>query len=304
MVALLVGCSTNVVPIPLPTATPEFSQRALAIDTPLPTIQRPPSESTPNMIPLPSSTPYPEQGRFSIGESAGGRSIWAWRFGQGESRLVLIGGIHGGYEANSARLAELLVEHYEAHPDDLVPGVELVIIPVANPDGLENGSGLDARFNDNGVDLNRNWGCDWEPTAYVRDIEVSPGPRPFSEPETEALRSFFLAYEPHAIVFYHSAVGAIYMGTCGDHLPADWMGDLLAEATRYPYHASFDYYEVSGDATDWLAEQGIPAATVELYTRDSPEFERNFPGVQALQCELAGRQAQTRTTADFERLCP
>jgi predicted deacylase len=241
--------------------------------------------------------------RFSIGETVEGQNIWAWQFGQGEQRLVLVGGIHGGYEANSTLLTEMLVDHFRDHAEAIIPGIQLTIIPAANPDGLTHGSDLDARFNTNGVDLNRNWGCAWEPIAYLRDIEVSPGPRPFSEPETQALRTFFIVQQPAAVVFYHSSIGAIYMGACGDHPAADWMGNLLAEATGYPYQASFDYYEVSGDATDWLAERGIPAATVELYTRDSPEFDRNLRGVQALQCALVEEDPVATTSPIYEQLC-
>lgn len=303
---LLVGCTVNSIPVAHPTATPDMGRGVFSTATPLPTIPPPATLAAETPLPtiaLPTRTPYPADVRFTIGDSVEGRALWAWQFGQGDQRLVLVGGIHGGYEANSTLLAEMLVDYYRDHPDDVIPGVQLIIIPAANPDGLTRGSDLDARFNANRVDLNRNWGCAWEPTAFLRDIEVSPGPRPFSEPETQALRAFFLAHKPAAVVFYHSAVGAVYMGACGDHPAADWMGDLLEKATGYPYQASFDYYEVSGDATDWLAERGIPAATVELYTRDSPEYERNLRGVQALQCALAEKEPASTVTPAFERLC-
>lgn len=308
-IGLLVGCSANNAPLAHPTATPNLGQStgsisaAVPVPTALPSTAPLPAGTPLPAIILPTRTPYPDDVRFSIGESVEGQDIWAWQFGQGEQRLVLVGGIHGGYEANSTLLAEMLVDHYRDHAEDIIPGVQLTIIPAANPDGLTHGSDLDARFNTNGVDLNRNWGCAWEPTAFLRDIEVSPGPRPFSEPETQALRTFFIVQQPSAVIFYHSAIGAVYMGACGDHPAADWMGDLLAEATGYPYQASFDYYEVSGDATDWLAERGIPAATVELVTRDSPEFDRNLRGVQALQCALAEENPAAALSAVYERLC-
>jgi hypothetical protein len=91
------------------------------------------------------------------------------------------------------------------------------------------------------------------------------------------------------VIFYHSALGSIFLGSCGGSEPgADWLGDVLADATGYTYETSFEHYEVTGDASNWLAERGIPAAIVELYTREFPEFDRNLPGVMALQCYLIG----------------
>lgn len=246
-------------------------------------------------------TPVPGDEVILVGESSEGRVITGWRFGQGPRRIVLIGAIHGGFERNTAVLAELLVDHFREHPEDVLPGIQLDIIPAANPDGLARGSDLDARFNAQGVDLNRNWSCEWSETALLQEIPIDPGPAPFSEPESQALRDYFLADLPDAVIFYHSAVGGVFMGACGaDHPTADWMGELLEGATGYPYH-EFDYYEVTGDATNWLAERDVPAATIELVTETEPEFSRNLTGVLALSCHFA--LADGAEGEDIERLC-
>ncbi|MBN1427535.1 MAG: hypothetical protein JXB07_04065 [Anaerolineae bacterium] len=243
--------------------------------TPLPTL---------NLLAV---TPYPNATRVSIGKSWENRDIWAWQFGNGLHTLVLIGGIHGGAEANTVHLADLLVSHFRQNPDDVLPGIRLLIIPVANPDGLARGQSLDGRLNAHQVDLNRNWGCEWADTAYLHEIPISPGSQPFSELETMVLRAFFLSVSPDAVLFYHSAAGGIFMGRCGDSEPgADWMGPLLDDATGYPV-SRFTAYPVSGDATNWLAEQNIPAAVIELYSDTQPEFDRNLSGVMALQCHFA-----------------
>ena len=52
-------------------------------------------------------------------------------------------------------------------PQDIWAGLALMIIPVANPDGLAYG-GLRGRSNADGVDLNRNWSCEWSREAYWR----------------------------------------------------------------------------------------------------------------------------------------
>jgi protein MpaA len=293
---LLTACSGVVYaqrPASLITATPAPPGARAVTATPLSTIQAPllQDESAaphPTLV-LPTLTPFPDDTLFSIGQSVEGQPIWAWQFGDGPRTIVLVGGIHGGYEGNTVVLSEMLINHFRSTPEDVLPGIRLVIIPTANPDGLTRGDGLEGRFNANGVDLNRNWGCEWSETAYLRDISVDPGPRPFSEPESLALRFYFVAEPPDVAIFYHSALGSIFLGGCGDSEPGvNWLGDLLADTTSYVYQPSFDYYEVTGDATNWLAERGIPAAIIELSTREHPEFDRNLPGVMALQCYLVG----------------
>lgn len=245
------------------------------------------TETTFPTLVVPTLTPYPDDQRFSLGKSVEGRNIWAWQFGDGPYTIVLVGGLHGGFEGNTVVLAEELVDYFRRHDEDVLPPIRLVIIPVANPDGLVRGSEIEGRFNARGVDLNRNWGCEWSDTAVLRDFEVDPGPRPFSEPESLALRSYFIAEPPDAVIFYHSAAGGIFLGQCGSEPPARWLGELLEDATGYPHEATFHYYEVSGDASNWLAERGIPAAVVETYTKDETDFEMNLAGVIALQCHFA-----------------
>jgi hypothetical protein len=172
----------------------------------------------------------------------------------------------------------------------VLPGITLVLVPSANPDGLERGRVAEGRFNDNGVDLNRNWGCEWSAEAYWQANKVSPGNQPSSEPETRALATLVGEIRPVAAVFYHSAASGVYMGDCrpGGGVSGP-LAAVLGEAAGYPYGQPFTAYKVSGTAPNWLDGQGIPAVDLELTnTRDS-EFERNLRGVMAVQRWLMGR---------------
>lgn len=281
---LLVGCATG-------TTGVSFG----LLSTPRPDATTPPLSDIPaginsedGLLPPPTPTPYPNSELISIGASVEGRDLLAWQFGQGPVTLVLVGGTHGGYELNSVTLVSQLVQTVQRNSDTLLPGIRLVMMPSLNPDGVAQGTGPEGRFNANSVDLNRNWGCGWEPVAYWGEQAISPGTFAFSEPETLALRAYLLALEPDAVVFYHSAVGAIFPGTCGENgSNSVWLGELLSEATGYPLEDTFAYYEVSGTADDWLDERGIPAVTVELTDRTDPELERNLAGLMALQCRFA-----------------
>jgi len=244
-----------------------------------------------------------------IGTSAGGRAINSYRFGFGNTDVVIVGGMHGGYEWNAILLAQSLIDHYYAGGGKIRPTVSLHVIPNANPDGLALATGKDpadlqlqptdiithtlsGRFNANGVDLNRNWDCNWSEQALWRDQPISGGTHPFSEPETESLRRFFLDVRPNVVVFLHSAADGIFSAGCPGPDPASSaLAAVYGSAAGYPVYPSFDHYVVTGDASDWLTTQGIPSFTVELSTHEATDREQNLAGLRALLTYLSAREA-------------
>ncbi len=215
--------------------------------------------------------------------------------------------MHGGYEWNTILLAYRLIDYFGQNPDKIPETVTLHIIPSANPDGQFAVTGQDGRFaqsnvdatadnfpgrfNGNGIDLNRNWDCQWQAAGVWRDQIIDAGPTPFSEPETQALRDFFLALQPVAVVFWHSAANGAYGAGCPDlYPPAYALAKLYGSAGGYPVYELFDAYQVTGDASDWLARQNIPAITVELKTHEALDWEKNLAGVTAvLNSQQPGR---------------
>ncbi|MFP4484101.1 MAG: M14 family zinc carboxypeptidase, partial [Spirochaetaceae bacterium] len=124
-----------------------------------------------------------------IGESVEGRAISVERVGDGPLDVMVIGGIHGGYEHNSIVLARRLLEHYRRDPSRLPDRFTLHVIDNMNPDGVHRVTGgtpieefdfpsadtVPGRFNARWVDLNRNWAGDWQPTSYWGRREVDAG---------------------------------------------------------------------------------------------------------------------------------
>jgi hypothetical protein len=234
-----------------------------------------------------------------IGYSAGGRPLTDYQFGDGPEQIVLVGGMHGGYEWNTILLAYHMIDYFAQNPGDVPETVTLHIIPSANPDGQFAVTGRDGRFseadidpaadhfpgrfNANGVDLNRNWACRWQEKGVWRDQEIDAGAYPFSEPETAVLRDFFLEMEPTAVVFWHSAANGAYGAGCPElYQPAYALAERYGAAAGYPVYESFDHYQVTGDATDWLSLQNIPAITVELKTHEALDWDKNLAGVLAV----------------------
>ena len=250
--------------------------------------------------PTPASPIQAEPRRQTIGFSLQGREIEAYTYGAGEKHLVFIGGIHGGYEWNTVLLAYMAIDYFEENPQVFPGNLTVTVIPSANPDGLykvigkerrfkiADGASLEetapGRFNANNVDLNRNFDCEWQPEGVWRGNVVSAGISPFSEPEARAIRDFVLEHKPTAVLFWHSQANAVYASSCGDTILPETL-DIMqayAEAANYQAVESFDAYEVTGAAEDWVASLGIPALTVELQTHQTIEWERNLEGIKAL----------------------
>lgn len=99
--------------------------------------------------------------------------------------------------------------------DRVLATTDFVIVPNANPMGrkqVEAGNYC-KRTNENGVDLNRNWGDEHRETMTdaLKMDEKNPGPRGFSEPETQILKDLVTQETPDIYLSVHS--GAYLLGT-------------------------------------------------------------------------------------------
>jgi len=241
------------------------------------------------------------EGETTIGTSADGRDITAYRFGTGEIELLFVGGIHGGYSWNTALVAYELVDYLEENPKVVPENVRVTVVPVLNPDGLEAVVGTDGRFavtdvpstraetvpgrfNANTVDLNRNFDCDWQESGMWQNTTVDGGSAAFSEPESQAIRDYVGETDPDAVVVWYSAAGGVFASSChNDVLPETLaLTNLYAEASGYPAYESFDFYAITGDMVNWLAREQIPAISVLLTTHSDTEWEKNRAGIDAL----------------------
>jgi hypothetical protein len=99
-------------------------------------------------------------------------------------------------------------------------------VPLANPDGCE----LQTRYNAAGVDLNRNCDFNWR-----SDSIEPPGPAPWSEPESRAMRDFILSWQPARIVSLHWALAELDADGAQSTQLAQAMWDALSAEERAPY---------------------------------------------------------------------
>ena len=236
-----------------------------------------------------------------LGQSAEGRNIEVYTYGNGKTKLLFVGGIHGGYEWNSVLLAYKFIDYFNADPKNIPANLTIIIIQALNPDGVYKVTGnvgrfsiadvstdsatlASGRFNGNNVDLNRNFDCKWQPQSTWQSKTVSGGSSAFSEPESKILRDFILKNNPSAVVFWHSQSGTVYASQCKNGILLGTMDimNAYARASGYSPSTTFDAYTTTGGADDWLTSLGIPAITVELKTHQTVEWEQNLAGLEAL----------------------
>ncbi len=237
----------------------------------------------------------------SIGKSAGGRDIVAYNFGTGTTSLLFIGGIHGGYEWNTALVAYEMMDYLRQNPSAVPSNIKVTVIPVLNPDGLSKVVGttskfavsdvstsqtlqVSGRFNYHNVDLNRNFDCDWQTNGIWQNKTVSGGSAAFSEPESLAIKNYVEANRPTAVVVWYSSAGGVFASNCHNGVSSETtkLTNTYADASGYPAHSSFNFYEITGDMVNWLAKGDIPAISVLLTNHTDTEWTKNKAGIDAV----------------------
>ncbi len=220
-----------------------------------------------------------------IGTSANGVDIVANHFGTGATEVLFVGGIHSGFAPSTVAVAEGLLAALEDGDVTVPEGLRVTVITNLNPDAPKNANTLAGRLNANGVDLNRNFNCEWEAEGTWRSTAVSGGSAAGSEPETKAIETYVANNNVAGAVVYYAADGGVYASNCGggglDPKIATLTG-LYADAAGYTANEEFDAYKISGDMTNWLAKEGIPAIGVLLTDYTNGEWAKNKAGVEAV----------------------
>jgi protein MpaA len=187
-------------------------------------------------------------GFAELGRSAEGRPIFGGRFGGAGIPLLIFGGIHGDEPASVAAILDLAVP--------LAAGKEtppLLLIPMANPDGIVRNAKNSAR----NVDLNRNFPARSFATAHAPGYY--PGPAPLSEPETRVIAGIVDREGIRGAVAVHAPLACVnYDG------PAAGWAEAVAAACGWPARGDIGY-PTPGSFGSWLGtDRGLPILTIEL----------------------------------------
>ena len=219
---------------------------------------------------------------FSIGKSVLGKDIWCIRITNEKndtrkSSCLIDGCIHGvEWETGEAclYLAEYLLINFDnnATITHVLNTTEVYIIPLVNPDGRQD----DSRFNNNGIDLNRNFDIDFGrirggsiplgklfgrikisylPLNWEREFTLlhklfpsfplwlsNCGRHPFSEPESQALRDFMMDLENNDFSFY------LNCHTAWHDIESPW------EAFKPPFEIPKQEQYIYDYVTEWVVK--------------------------------------------------
>lgn len=204
-------------------------------------------------------------------------------------RFTSTAGIHAREIANPALLmdwAESLLAGYgtDAEATMLLDTREIDIVPMVNVDGHEHvvegvhiGGGPSALQRRNGpliggVDLNRNFDWKWgsRGTSPIPIAPIYPGPRPASEPETQAVQGLLTQRKPNLFIDWHSS-GRLVLHPPGDtkepgpdHIGMQAVTRRIALINGYQPMQASSMYPTSGTADDWAwGRLGVPAFAIE-----------------------------------------
>ena len=221
----------------------------------------------------------------SIGRGWDGNALWMVKISDNpgineDEPEVLYDGTHHAREpgAYTALMYTMwwLLENYGTNPEatHLVNNRELYFVPIANPDGFRYnqmtnpGGGGNWRKNRRnnggsyGVDLNRNYGYQWgydnEGSSPTPSGETYRGPSAFSEPETQALRDFFLAHDFKTAMTVHTYGNDLLYAYGYDNVPPESLaihqeyGAEIARTNGYVYGQAYQIlYASNGRTQDW-----------------------------------------------------
>ena len=161
----------------------------------------------------------------------------------------------------------------------------IYFIPISNPDGVMISLTKDKLYKANarGVDLNVNFDARWSTGSQnVREKASANyiGEKPFSEPETRALRDFTLKIKPNYTISYHSKGQEIYYEFFQKDIACDLeLAKKVAKETGYQIKKTPNS---AGGYKDWcIQELGISALTIEVGRDDllHPIKKRSLPKI-------------------------
>jgi protein MpaA len=185
-----------------------------------------------------------------VGTSVQGRPIDCFQFGYAGRRILILAAIHGNEPASHV-LAEGLREHLLGNRY-LYSNRVILLIPIANPDGLSAGT----RENANKIDLNRNFPADNRQSTDRYGINA------VSEPESMALYDLIDNETPERILSIHQPYGCI-----------DYDGPAQVLAWRMALWCDLPVRKVGalpGSLGSWAGEtRQIPIITLEMTAEDT-----------------------------------
>ncbi|MCH9739456.1 MAG: peptidase, partial [Epsilonproteobacteria bacterium] len=195
---------------------------------------------------------------------------------------------------------DYLLKNYKNNPEILttLSYNTLYLVPCLNPDGFEYSRTHFSFWRKNrrensdgtyGVDLNRNFSIGYQPSKNTSS-NVYSGPKPFSEPETRAIKEFVDKHDNITIALdYHSQGNVFFPAHKFNHemeVEGTDLNTLCANMNYHIHKVTGRKYGInrgkpptkliSGSGREYYYSKGILAAVVEVGTRNIPDYMQNM----------------------------
>jgi len=185
-----------------------------------------------------------------VGTTVQRRPIMCLEIGAGSDVTLIMATIHGNEPAGTP-LVRSLSWYLRRHPE-MLAGRKVVLMAVANPDGMVRNT----RYNARGVDLNRNF------EARNRINSKQTGLAALSEPEARTIKQVIQKYKPDRIVSIHQPLNCIdYDG------PAQMLAERMGQYCTIPVKKLGARPGSLGSYAG--VTLGIPIITFEMLPADS-----------------------------------
>jgi murein peptide amidase A len=208
--------------------------------------------------------------RETIGTSAGGRNIVAYRAGEPGKPVVVVTATMHGEEDFGQYVVRGLMEGKK------IEGVDLWLLPVLNPDGLAK----DRRWVAHHVDLNRNF-----PNRFI--VRANSGPKAASANETRVITKFLDRVQPTYLVSWHQPLYGVDSYRVKDKA----LMKRLSSGLKLPVKSLNCHGSCHGTMTGWYnANHAGAAITVEYGSKARSVKRMKGRDADAVLTAVGGRR--------------
>ncbi|MBM7623247.1 M14 family metallopeptidase [Sporohalobacter salinus] len=238
----------------------------------------------------------------TIGESLAKRNLYLLTLGNGEKGIGVVGGIHGRERITSLLILKIIEDYAKNLQDNkdiknydlnkLLNHVTFYFIPMLNPDGIEitsngikneiknknfyleanEGSSNFKRWkaNGRGVDLNKQFPANWKQVESENNPHFKnyKGPKPKSEPESQALADLTRNKNFKTVVAFHNSGNIIYWyyNQKGKQYKQDYkLAKKLSKENKYKLITPEESDTIAAGYKDWfIKEFNRPGFTIEV----------------------------------------
>ncbi|WP_305405708.1 M14 family metallopeptidase [Photobacterium leiognathi] len=243
--------------------------------------------------------------------------------------LLYTGTIHArewiGIEL-AVNFIQYILDNYPSNPDvvEALTRNTLYMVPCLNPDGFEYSrqhfsfwrkNRRDNKDGTFGVDLNRNFGVNFK-RSFDTQSNIYSGPEAFSEPETQAIKTFVEEHKNISIALdYHSQGNVFFPAHKFNHeaeIEGTDLNILCANMAHKIHKVTNRQYGIHrgkppanlihGSGREYYYDRGILSSVVEVGSRNIPDYLVNM--TQSVNENIPALLYALNSAIDYSELAP